>query len=90
MIKYYQKKNQRIFSEELTGKFKGEKDKNKKIMNEIIKEDRDIKLINFLKKTLKEAYQDYIRKENIISEYLLICFLSFFFFRLLKSCITFL
>ena len=64
-----QKKIREFFSEELTGKFKGKKDKNKKIINEIIKEGRDIELINFLNKPLKEAYQDYISKENIIPEY---------------------
>ena len=64
-----QKKIREFFSEELTGKFKGKKDKNKIIINEIIKEGRDIELINFLNKTLKEAYQDYISKENIIPEY---------------------
>lgn len=64
-----QKKIREFFSEELTGKFKGKKDKNKKIINEIIKEGRDIELINFLNKTMKEAYQDYISKENIIPEY---------------------
>ena len=64
-----QKKIREFFSEELTGKFKGKKDKNKKIINEIIKEGKDIELINFLNKTLKEAYQDYISKENIIPEY---------------------
>ena len=64
-----QKKIREFFSEELTGKFKGKKDKNKKIINEIIKEGRDIELINFLNKPLKEAYQDYISKENNIPEY---------------------
>jgi hypothetical protein len=64
-----QKKIKEFFSEELTGKYKGKKDRNKKIINKIIEEDKDIELINFLNKTLKEAYQDYIHKENIIPEY---------------------